>query len=205
MTNIYRFPWFYEQFERANGLEWLAYMGLGSYWNRDIIVELLVDQIVFESATSDLNRALEYSNICLQTLRDAIIQIITDLENPTYLDAHEYKELKWLHDALVWVMNSAVTARNEDELHRLDKPSEVPKFATMAIRIIAEWELTSPREIRSFEFARHMVEEEWKTWIARLKAMIMGVTLGGLEPSHVYAMSKFIRDPDWVCGSVSTV
>jgi hypothetical protein len=180
-------------------------MGLGSYWNRDIIVELLVDQIVFESATSDLNRALQYSYICLQTLRDGIIQPITDLENPTYLDAHEYKELEWLHDALVWVMNSAVTARNEDEPRPLDKPSEVPKFATMAIRNTTEWELTSPRDIRSFGFARDMSDEEWKTWMARLKAMIMGITLGGLEPGPVYAMSKFIRDPDWVCGSVCTV
>ncbi|PVG04037.1 hypothetical protein CPB86DRAFT_809939 [Serendipita vermifera] len=184
LTDIYRLPWFYEQFGLANGLIWLSRFGLGVHWMRDVILGLLTDHIVFESVALDINGPLECAYICLQTLRGATQPPMNkDDQRHFNLDVSEETELLYLRDALLWVMNCSIKAREGD---LLTVSNEIPQFASMAIRNIEEEVVAVPRQVRSFEFARGMSEEEWAQWIVRLKTMIMGVALGGLGPGRTH-------------------
>jgi hypothetical protein len=199
---ISHFSWFYEQFTIANGLEWLSRIGIGDYWTRLIILEIIVDQISFENATPNLNGPLECSYICLQNLRGTIIRSIVDRRyqiDDGDLEATVAQAVSYLQHALTWVLQSAANMRNEGHLSLTEDNHEVPSFAQMAIRRIQDHG-APPGQLRSFEFAREMSNEEWEEWSLRVKVMVMGAKLGGLGCGPMYAQHRFVRDPDGICG-----
>jgi hypothetical protein len=202
LREIIPFSWFHEQFAIANGLKWLSCMGLSNYQSRYIILGLLVDQIVFDSASPDLNEALECSYICLQTLREVATDVRTSsVDHWNYEIAGGARmELSHLGDALIWVLQNATKKRNEKGSTAFFQASKPLPFATMAISKPERPGQAPPGRVRSFEFARGMSDEEWDEWSTRTLTMIMGVRLGGLGCEPVYSQHKFVRDPDGICG-----
>jgi hypothetical protein len=202
LREIIPFSWFYEQFTTANGLEWLSCMGLSNYQNRYIILKLLVDQIVFDSTSPDLNEALECSYICLQTLRQAATDVRTSsVDHWNYEIAGDAQmELSHLGDALIWVLQNATKRRNEGGSTAFVQASKPLPFAAMTISKVEILGQAPLGRVRSFEFARRMSDEEWEEWSARTLTMIMGVRLGGLGCGPVYSRHRFVQDPDGICG-----
>jgi hypothetical protein len=205
MEKVWHFSWFYEQFTMANGLEWLSCVGLSDPWSCSIILRLLVDQIIFETATPHLHTALECSYICLQTLRGARFLPLV-LDDDRSMDSRlmvRGDELANLRKTLIWVFQTATKTRSEDGPHELSKEPELDNlpFATIAHQKVQMHGLASPGQVRSFEFTRGMSNEEWEEWSTRIKTMIMGVRLGGLGCGPVYAVHRFVRDPDGTCGA----
>jgi hypothetical protein len=174
----------------ANGLQWLPDMGLSNYRNDHIILQLLVDQIVFESASLDLNGPLECTQICLQMLRGS------------KLNREKAANISHLWDALIWILQKATQMRNIDRLTESKAALQVPAFAQIGIRKTQR--NRSPGQIRSFEFAREMSNEEWDEWSNRIKSMAMGTKLRGLGCGPTYTRHGFVRDPDGICGRVSS-
>jgi hypothetical protein len=113
------------------------------------------------------------------------------------------EELANLRDTLIWVLQTATKTRNEDSSHESNKGPELDNlpFATIAHRKVQTHGLAYPGQVRSFEFTRGMSDEEWEEWSTRIKTMIMGVRLGGLGCGPVYAVHRFVRDPDGTCGA----
>ncbi|PVG04033.1 hypothetical protein CPB86DRAFT_868802, partial [Serendipita vermifera] len=97
------------------------------------------------------------------------------------------KELSHLWDALMWVLHNAVTVRNTDAPAPSKDNYEAPVFATLAIQRTQHHGLASPGQVRSFECVKDMSDEEWEEWSGRIKSMVMGINLGGLEPGPMYA------------------
>ncbi|PVF97753.1 hypothetical protein CPB86DRAFT_413590 [Serendipita vermifera] len=57
-------------------------------------------------------------------------------------------------------------------------------------------------DVRTFSFIRDLSGGEWKTWVDRLKVLIMGASLGGLKPGPSQNTDRFRRDPDGFCGRI---
>jgi hypothetical protein len=198
MRKTAHFPWFQGQFAVANGLEWLYTIGLGDHKSQDVILELLVDQIVFESASSDLNGPLECSYICLQTLRRSN-EGQNEEQHHGIIVEHDFSTtLLDLREALAWVLRNAYKMRSERGLLASEDEFKVPTFAKIGRR---KNEIQRhPGRIRSFKFAREMSNEEWDEWSSRVKTMVMGVDLRGLGCGPVSTQHRFTRDPEGICG-----
>jgi hypothetical protein len=195
LPNISHLSWFHEQFTIANGFSCLPNIGLANNENRDTILGLLVDQIVFESTSPDLNGPLECTYMCLQTLHPAELPIDSTIDlNFETTDI----ELPNLRDALIWVLEKAVKVREDVSLPPLEGEPKAPAFATIGIRKTEQ--NISPGRIRSFEFARKLSREEWEQWSSSVKVSIMGVSLRGLGCGPVYGAYRPSRDPDGICG-----
>jgi hypothetical protein len=196
---IIYFPWFHEQFTIANGLQWLSNMASNHYMNGRIILEYLLDQIAFESASLDLNGPLECGYICLQALQGS--EADWNLAS-IWWNINVDTELSHLWDALIWILENASKMRNAGYLPASEDIPKVPAFAKIGIRKIQKDRF--PGRIRSFEFAREMSTEQWEEWSNRVKSMAMGVKLGGLGCGLMYARDRFTRDPDGICGWISS-
>ncbi|PVF90905.1 hypothetical protein CPB86DRAFT_803216, partial [Serendipita vermifera] len=211
LNRVSRFSWFNDQFRIANGLSWLSRIGLSDPRLTCVVLQLLVDQIIFESANMDINGPLECSFICLQTLRgfspidrgdnnsgwnDELSDGISEGSSDRNDDS-DGQELSHLQEALMWILHNATTMRNTGALPPSDGDFKAPEFATIAIRKVEDG-LASPGQPRSFEFVKDMSDEEWEEWSGRIKSMVMGINLGGLEPGPMYARHRFLQDPDGV-------
>jgi hypothetical protein len=202
-----QFSCFYKHFKTMNGLDRVSRMGLENHWTRGGILEFLVDQIVFESASTDLDGPLECSYICLQTLRGTIVGYMGDRKEKLMKWDREYtgyQGLSDLQDALMWILQEATDMRYLGYLPLFEDDYEVPSFAKIAIKRIEEHGSESPGQFRSFEFANEMSSEEWEDWSAKVKTIIMGASLGGLGCGPMYGRDKFTRDPDGTCGWTSS-
>jgi hypothetical protein len=195
LKNISYLSWFHEQFTIANGFNCLPNIGLANYENRDTILEFLVDQIVFESTSPDLNGPLKCTYMCLQTLHPAELTIGSTIDQD--FETTDIELLK-LRDALIWVLEKAAKARDDVSLPPLAGEPEAPAFATIGIRRTEE--NISPGRIRSFEFARKLSREEWEEWSSSVKVLVMGVSLHGLGCGPVHGGYRLSRDPDGICG-----
>jgi hypothetical protein len=201
LKEVAHFSWFYEQFKIANGREWLSHIGLSDYERGRIVLTLLVDQLVFETASQDLDGPLECTYICLQTLQgsasnwnilgfDPGFNLIGNLDTDT--------KLSHLRDALIWVLKNAIKRRDEVCPLALEYEPEVPTFAKIGLRRTQAHGI-APWKIRTFEFSKQMSTEEWDEWSNRVKTMVMGVSLGGLGCEPNYGRHRFVRDPDGIC------
>jgi hypothetical protein len=188
-------PWFPEQFTIAEGSNCLPNIGLTDYENRDTILELLVDQIVFESTSPDLNGPLECTHMCLQTLGPAELTIDSTID-PNL--GTKDKELLHLRDALIWILAKAAKAHDALSPPTLEGQPEVLGFTAIDVRRIKQ--NISPGRIRSFGFAREVSSEEWEEWSSSVKVLIMGTSLRGLGCGPVYGAYRPLRDPDGICG-----
>ncbi|PVG04032.1 hypothetical protein CPB86DRAFT_868801 [Serendipita vermifera] len=209
-----RFPWFNDQFRIANGLTWLSCIGLNGRIHANVVLQLLVDQTMFENANTDINGPLECSFVCLQTLGDISPTDRNDgssdwndgnSEGSTdQSDDPDGQELSHLRGALMWVLHNATTMRNAGTLPPSDGDFKAPEFATIAIQKVKDG-LASPGQLRSFEFVKDMSNEEWEEWSGRIKSMVMGVHLGGLGTGPTHGWHRFPRDPDGACGSICLI
>jgi hypothetical protein len=199
LTRATCFSWFYEQFTMADGLGWVSRIGLSDYWIRDVLLNLLVDQIVFENATQDFNGVLECAYICLQTLRGTIVGSVAHRRKDWNLQMTGHKELSFLQESLIWVLQKVTKTRNGTSLPALENTYEPPSFAKIAVRKFRDYGVASPGQIRSFEFTTEMSNEQWEEWSLRVKVMAMGAKLGGLGCEPMYAQYRFVRDPDGMC------
>jgi hypothetical protein len=195
LKNISHLSWFPEQFTIADGLDCLPNIGLGDYENGDTILELLVDQIVFESTSPDLNGPLECTHMCLQTLCSSELTIDSIVDS---ILGTTDKELLNLRSVLIWALKKAVKARDEVPLPVLEAEPEITAFATIGIRRTEQ--NISPGRIRSFEFAREVSSKEWEEWSSSVKVLVMGASLRGLGCGSVHGACRPSRDPDGICG-----
>jgi hypothetical protein len=188
---------FHHEFAMASGHEWLSTIGLGDYGNQENVVKLLVDQIVFESASPDLSGPLESAHICLQTLWGSAEGWIVKRVHGQGVILHP--SASSLGEALRWIQDNFVGIRYKAPLRRPDRYN-VPSFAQIGInkKHRGRWSGT----FRSFEFVEKLSVEEWEEWSNRVKILIMGVNLGGLGCGPTHAQHRFTRDPDGVCGYI---
>jgi hypothetical protein len=196
LNRISHRSWFPERFTISNGLNCLPNIGLGAYENRDTILELLVDQIVFESTSPDLNGPLKCTHQCLQTSCPDELTIDSTID-PSF--GTTGNELLYLRSALVWILETAAKARTQVSLPALEGEFEVSAFATIGIRRYEHTE--SLGWIRSLEFARDMSSEEWEEWSSSVKVLVMGASLRGLGCGPVHGVYRPSRDPDGICCS----
>ncbi|PVG04035.1 hypothetical protein CPB86DRAFT_868804 [Serendipita vermifera] len=198
-----RFSWFNDMFALANGLEWVSRIGLNGYIHASAILQIIVDQIVFESAAADIDGPLECSYICLKTLRGITLGSPSDRNENIHIfvDVDGQKELCNLREALIWVLQNATEMRHNGAIPPLNSNPELLEFATLAIQRIRQLELACPGQLRSFEFIRNMPDEEWEVWSGKIKSMVMGINMGGLEPGPMLTRHRFVRDAEGICGS----
>jgi hypothetical protein len=187
---------FHTEFAMVNGFEWLSTIGLGDYGNQENMVKLLIDQVVFESASPDLSGLLESTHICLQTLRglasehEWIKWIAEGGEIPNI--ASLYLALRWIHDNFIKMRYGTPVP--------LSETFDIPFFALIGRK--KKLRKQSPGRIRSFDFVGKLSVEEWEEWLSRVKILVMGVKLGGLGCGPTHAQHRFARDPDGVCGHI---
>jgi hypothetical protein len=193
MPRIAPYRWFYEEFNRENGLHWLPIIAQNSTHHDDhdylhcLSMNILVDHIVFSIENQTVQVPLSCSYTYLQAMA------IDSTKNSQDLINHSLANLKI---ALVWVLGNSVRVHNstlEDGTLSTLNPPVLDRLG---------WPSPDGLELHSFDFIRVMSDEEWEEWIANLKGMIMGASLGGLKPSPFYDQSRFCRDPDNGCGRV---
>jgi hypothetical protein len=186
---------FHTEFAMVNGFEWLSTIGLGDYGNQENIVKLLIDQVVFESASPDLSGVLESTQTCLQTLRG----LASEHEWIMWVSGSVTPNIGSLYMALRWIHDNFIKMRYGDPLP-LSGKSDVPFFAFIDHK--KKLRKQSPGRIRSFDFVGKLSVEEWEEWSNRVKILVMGVKLGGLGCGPTHAQHRFARDPDGVCGHI---
>jgi hypothetical protein len=138
VRKITHFSWFYEQFTIANGHKWLSNIGLNDH-NRSIVLDLLVDQIAFESVNPDINVPLELLHVCLQNSSGPRLEFGIPLGGLDGLDGLEWcifraTEPSQFQDALIWVSGNAAKMRNGGPLLVSEGINEVPSFASIGLR-----------------------------------------------------------------------
>ncbi|CAG8741640.1 15457_t:CDS:2, partial [Acaulospora colombiana] len=145
--------------------------------------KLLVDQLVFESAAMDISGPLECVHMCLQNPKGIASE-------PLFYMAYnldDQGEISHLRKALMWVLHNATAMRHaEGPPSPSEKDTVVPEFAVLAVRRAEQSGSASPGRLRSFEFVKNMSDEEWEEWSARIKSMVMGINLRGLEPGPIH-------------------
>jgi hypothetical protein len=193
LQHISHLSWFPQQFTIANGFNYLPNILLANCVNHVAKLELLVDQIVFESTSPDINGPLKCTHTCLQSLRQAELTFGSTID---LIFGTKDREPLNLRNALIWVLETAAKARNTVPLPVLKAEPEVPAFATIGIRRIEQ--NISPGRIRSFEFAREVSSEEWEEWSSSVKVLIMGASLRGLGCGPVHGANRLSRDPDGI-------
>ncbi|PVF96429.1 hypothetical protein CPB86DRAFT_816424 [Serendipita vermifera] len=178
-----QFRWFYDEFAQANGLDWLLLIALNSVHYSDrtsenyVLTGILVDQIVFSTVNRDVQVPLTFSYYYLQS--------ISQSHNP-----QDDYGLPSLHSALVWAFDNSINVHDSQGRAESSSP-------------FAFGPLVMPVEVvRSFNFVNDLSDEEWEDWVTKLKVLMMGVSLGGLEPGPLQDRSRFCRDPDGLCGRI---
>jgi hypothetical protein len=204
LRKITHFSWFYEQFTMVNGFKWLSNIGLNNH-NRSIVLDLLVDQIVFESVSPDINVPFEFLYLYLQNSSRTRLELNISLGGFEWLEWCIFRttEPSKLQDALIWVLGNAAKMRNRGVSLVSEGKHEVPSFASIGLRKAKERRPIG--QIRSFKFAKEMSDEGWEDWTNKIKSMAMGLYLNGLGCGPKYAQHKFVRDPDGICGSTCSV
>jgi hypothetical protein len=193
---IARYGWFHEELTKANGLEWLPLISLNTSSSHSAVLEILVDQIVFQSAIEDIRRPLTSSYRYLQSLGVTLQPSTTEILTPTSR-MFSPRRLFHLQEASLWLLFHSRSVRiSSNDL--LERPG-LPWFATIGRKKLDEYGLTSAGNMRSFDFARYMTTGEWEEWEARLRIIAMGAALGGLKPCLRYGRARFVRDPDGLC------
>ncbi|PVG03063.1 hypothetical protein CPB86DRAFT_779957 [Serendipita vermifera] len=186
---IVQFQWFYEEFHRANGLDWLLRIAQNGIHpddrllKNDILTEILVDEILFSAVSQDIQVPLSMSYRYLQSVGESAPQ--TQYESNIQGLANLKIALLWVHDSKDRAELSSRRVLIPANLERLYWPSH--------------------GKIRSFRFVSDMSNKQWQKWVERLKILIMGTSLGGLRPGPVQNGSRFFRDPDGVCGACVSV
>ncbi|PVF92409.1 hypothetical protein CPB86DRAFT_791186 [Serendipita vermifera] len=181
--------WFYDEFSQANGLYWLPLIVLNALppWDQMprcyALTEILVDHILSSTASRDIQVPLSTSYYYLQSIGQSH-------------DPENYPRLFNLQTTLLWALNSATKIHNS-QTHLKSSSSLV--FDPPALER-EDWPTVG--DIRSFDFVKDLSGEEWENWVTGLKVMIMGASLGGLNPSPFQDRNRFYRDPDGLCGRV---
>ncbi|PVF97159.1 hypothetical protein CPB86DRAFT_760725 [Serendipita vermifera] len=196
---ITKYEWFYEEFNKANGLNWLPPIILNRPSSAHAVLQLLVDQIVFPSASEGVGSPLSCSHQCIQVL-GTIVGQISRKKSRTGIITSQFGEVTNLREALLWVLNKAIVTHDLPDSSRAGsfEMIELPHFATIAIKK-RRWYGAQDDETRTFEFVKDMSGEEWDDWTANLRAMIMGISLGGLNVESTYRANKLLKDPDGIC------
>jgi hypothetical protein len=198
-TTIIKYRWFYEEFNEANGLQWLLCIALNNAFNRGVITHLLVDQAIFSTARKDISTILLTSYQYLQTVGTAPGPKITTLR--------ESDEIHLLRDAFIWLLANSLNICNikSDEAEQTDRKAitKVPNFATIGRRKVGWYGWSSAGEIRSMRFITGMSFIEQEEWMTMIKLLAMGTTLGGLRPGPWYRKDRFVRDPDSICAKIA--
>ncbi|PVF97752.1 hypothetical protein CPB86DRAFT_826273 [Serendipita vermifera] len=188
LTQMAGFSWFYEEFSRANGLDWLPLISLHVLHPSDrklkahALTEILVDQILFSTANQDVQMPLLCSYYYLQSIGQTLLRSHNQLAN--------------LRVALVWVLKNSIKVYN----YRVHMKSLSPLVFDPPVLERIHWPTLG--EVRSFDFICNLLDEEWEQWTSQLKVLIMGSFIGGLKPSPFQNANRFYRDPDGICGRV---
>jgi hypothetical protein len=208
LGKLVRFRWFYEEFTQTNGLYWLPLIAMNDIYTRnsdsraetvrdgDALPNLLVDQIVFSTANQEIDLPLSSTYKYLQSLGTMPVLHSSD--------THKGNGLHRLQAALLWVFERSVEAR--DAINGAQDPStqiayrESLQFATIGLQKLNRYGWPSAGEIRSFEFVKYMSDDRWEMWIERLKVLMIGTKLGGLNVGPLSGKNRFIRDPESICG-----
>ncbi|PVG03071.1 hypothetical protein CPB86DRAFT_822594 [Serendipita vermifera] len=210
-----RYRWFYGEFSKANGLEWLPLIALngtetrgGDASTRDRAIwpdhvlddvtlqDLLIDQVIFSSANERIGPPLN-------SLYHYLLSIGTrSTRHPE--DSSESFRMITLRHALSWVLDKSIKVQHsigsaQDSPNDIFNP-ETFHFAKVGLRKLYRYKWSSLGQIRSFDFVKDMSKEEWEEWITHIKVMLMGTTLNGLRSGPTYDSHRFSRDPDGVCG-----
>ncbi|PVF92402.1 hypothetical protein CPB86DRAFT_877904 [Serendipita vermifera] len=181
--------WFYDEFSRANGLDWLPLIALNAFHPMDRISEryaltgILVDCILFWTASRDIQVPLSSSYHYLQSIGQSH-------------DPQDDHRLSNLQTTLLWVLNSAIKVHNSQNHPESSSP------LVFDPPILGRYGWPTVGGVRSFDFVNNMSGEEWGDWVTRLKVMIMGASLGGLKPGSFHDRNRFCRDPDGLCGRI---
>ncbi|PVF97760.1 hypothetical protein CPB86DRAFT_873940 [Serendipita vermifera] len=189
LTLMANFGWFYDDFSQANGLEWLPLIALNHIHTYDrtlrdnALYEILVDQILSSTAKQDVHAPLSASYHYLQSIGQS--------HNP-----RDHGGLANLRAALLWVLNNST--RVHDSQDRAEESS--PLIFDPPVLERGDW--PTLEDFRSFDFMNDLSGEEWAEWMARLKVLIMGASLGGLKPGPCQDRNRFFRDPDGFCGRI---
>ncbi|PVG03917.1 hypothetical protein CPB86DRAFT_310221, partial [Serendipita vermifera] len=199
-TKITQYQWFYEEFGKANGLEWLPLISLNMASSRPAISEILVDQILFESANDDIRKPLIGTYVYLQSLGVNLAQSSPNkVLTPTSWTLNPPGPV-YLREASLWLLFNSFSARisTSDPSYSPEK-SQIPWFATIGRRKLEQDKSSSAGKMKSFDFVKSMTMEEWEEWMTTIRTLAMGSILGGLKPGHYHNRSKFGRDPDGLC------
>jgi hypothetical protein len=195
-----KYEWFYAEFNKADGLRWLPLIILNRPSCIHAVLQLLVDQIVFSSASEDINTPLSCTYQCIQ-----VFGSIFPSGKPYYarIANSGLSELANLRDALLWVLRKSMAVRehfNTPRKSSLDA-SELPHFATIAIKKRRRYGIQDG-EARSFDFVMDMSDGRWDEWKAMLRTMVMGISLGGLGVET--SRTNRVEDPIGICAPVSS-
>ncbi|CAG8452974.1 9391_t:CDS:2, partial [Acaulospora colombiana] len=179
--------WFYEEFSEANGLAWLPLIAQNDIYTEDqslkenILTEILIDQILFSTANRNVQVSLLSSYHYLQSIGQTWTQI-----------GDQSHRLPNLQAALIWVLNHSIKLHNSKIL-------AASSFSLIDQPNLERYNWPTVGEVRSFSFIKDMSDEEWQEWVARLRVLIMGASLGGLKPGPLQNRGRFSRDTDGLC------
>ncbi|PVG03049.1 hypothetical protein CPB86DRAFT_793958 [Serendipita vermifera] len=193
LREIVQYRWFYGEFRRANGLDWLPLIALNNTHPgdrillNDILAEVLVDQILSSAASQDIRAPLLSCYHYLESLGQIPARSLYESNGQGQSN---------LQRTLLWVLTESVKICNSEGYFE----SLLPVVSRPPLLNRRFWPAFG--EVRSFDFVRDLSDEEWHEWVARLKVLIMGATLGGLKPCPVQNKNRFSRDPDGVCSLV---
>ncbi|PVF92404.1 hypothetical protein CPB86DRAFT_819657 [Serendipita vermifera] len=146
-----------------------------------VLTEILVDHILSSTASRDVQVPLSSSYRYLQSIGQSY--------NPRH-----YYGLDNLRTTLLWVLNGAT------KVHYSQTRPDLSSSLVFDPPVLERFDWSTSGDVRSFNFVNDISGEEWEEWVAGLKVMIMGISLGGLKPGPLQDRNRFCRDPDGLCG-----
>ncbi|PVF97757.1 hypothetical protein CPB86DRAFT_734357 [Serendipita vermifera] len=189
LTQMAKFRWFYDEFSQANGLDWLPLVALNAVHIKDqtlrdnALAEILVDQLLSSTANQDIQAPLSSSYHYLQSI------------GQSHNSLNHY-QLANLRTALLWILCTSTKAHDSQDHAEESSP------LVFDPPVLERYRWPTVGDVRSFGFIKDLSSDEWEDWLTRLKILIMGASLGGLNPGPFQDGYRFFRGPDGCCGRI---
>ncbi|PVF91766.1 hypothetical protein CPB86DRAFT_830414 [Serendipita vermifera] len=196
LLKISYFEWFTDLFSNYGDIIWVKVTTNVNSADLTRISEFLMDQIVFSNSMEHLQFWIKSTEGYLQGMAPERRHVGPDNPLPPNSFVNVFREV------LVWVLKRSIEGRSTED----GRPEADNELGDLE-RIATESRRTARNEdgnqvymkAQKFEFIPALSDQEWEEWIASIKLVLTGMSLGGLGMDPVVGASRHVRDPEGVC------
>ncbi|PVF91768.1 hypothetical protein CPB86DRAFT_820226 [Serendipita vermifera] len=203
LLKISYFEWFTDLFSNDSDILWVKVTTNVNSADLTRISEFLMDQIVFSNSMEHLQFWIKSTRGYLQgmALREATTSNARRHIGPgNTLTPNGFVDV--LREVLLWVLKRSIASRSiEDGGPEADNDlGDLERIATESRRTARTEDGNQVyMKAQKFDFIPALSEQEWGEWIASIKLVLTGMSLGGLGMDPVLGSSRHARDPEGIC------